>query len=163
MRVYAGVDPLTGKRHDLTDLADTASEAEVVRTRLLNQLDERRNPRTKATVNQLLDRYLQVVDVEPTTKKRYEGIIERHLRPTLGKLRLSQLDGDVLDSLYAQLRQCRERCGGSVRLTWAQANRGSCLREVPRMLDRHHVVGWIVRLPLADRFAGYTAERRPGP
>ena len=32
-------------------------------SRLLNQIDERRNPRTRATVNQLLDRYLQVLDV----------------------------------------------------------------------------------------------------
>jgi integrase len=34
-----------------------ARDAERVRTRLLNQVDERRNPRTKATMNQLLDRW----------------------------------------------------------------------------------------------------------
>ncbi len=112
VRVYAGVDPLTGKRHDLVELADSPSEAEKVRTKLLAQLDERRNPRTKATVNQLLDRYLEVVDVEPTTRARYEGLINRHLRPALGTLKLSQLDGDVFDGFYAQLRRCRERCGG---------------------------------------------------
>ncbi|SDP67115.1 hypothetical protein SAMN04487905_1071, partial [Actinopolyspora xinjiangensis] len=32
-----------------------------VRTRLLNQVDERRNPRTNATVEQLLDRYLESI------------------------------------------------------------------------------------------------------
>jgi integrase len=41
-----------------------ASEAEKLRTRLLGQVDERRNARTKATVNQLLDRYLAVVELE---------------------------------------------------------------------------------------------------
>ena len=37
-----------------------AAEAEKVRTRLLHEVDERRNPRTKATVMQLLDRYPEV-------------------------------------------------------------------------------------------------------
>ena len=73
MRVYAGSDPLTGKRHDLTEVVPpgpkAAAEAEKVRTRLLNQVDEQRNPRTKATVNQLLDRYLAVVELEQSTRK----------------------------------------------------------------------------------------------
>jgi integrase len=68
VRVYAGSDPLTGKRHDLTEVVPpgprAAAEAEKVRARLLNQVDEQRNPRTKATVNQLLDRYLAVVELE---------------------------------------------------------------------------------------------------
>ncbi len=58
VRVYAGTDALTGRAHYLKETVDTAAEAERVRTRLLAQVDERRNPRTKATVNQLLDRYL---------------------------------------------------------------------------------------------------------
>jgi integrase len=37
---------------------DAARLAEQARTRLLSQVDEQRNPRTKATVNQLLDRWL---------------------------------------------------------------------------------------------------------
>jgi hypothetical protein len=76
------------------------------------QLDERRNPKTKATVNRLLDRYLQVLDVEPTTRRAYEGLIKNHIRPALGHLQVAQIDGEVLDSLYAQLRKCRRRCGG---------------------------------------------------
>jgi hypothetical protein len=35
----------------------------VVRTRLIGQVDEQRNPRTRATVERLMDRYL---DVEQT-------------------------------------------------------------------------------------------------
>src|SRR5918995_7030256 len=77
VRVYAGSDPVTGKRHDLTELVPAgpkaAAEAEKVRTRLLSQVDERRNPRTKATVNQLLDRYVQVLDVEEATRATYLG------------------------------------------------------------------------------------------
>ena len=61
MRVYAGIDPVSKKRHYLVETVpagpSAARDAERVRTRLLNQVDERRNPRTKATVNQLLDRW----------------------------------------------------------------------------------------------------------
>jgi integrase len=59
-----------------------------------------------------MDRYLEVVDVGPTTLARYEGIIRNHIRPALGPLQVSRLDGDLLDRFYAQLRICRLRCGG---------------------------------------------------
>lgn len=54
---------------------NAAAEAEKVRRRLVNQVDEQRNPRTKATVNQLMDRYLELLDVEATTHERYEQAI----------------------------------------------------------------------------------------
>ncbi len=77
VRVYAGVDPISDKRHYLTEVAPpgprAAKDAEKVRTRLLAEVDERRNPRTKATVGQLLDRYLEVLTVEDTTRQGYEG------------------------------------------------------------------------------------------
>ena len=116
MRVYAGLDALTGERHYLTEVVPAgpkaAAEAERARTRLLSQVDERRNPKTRATLNQLLDRYLEVLDVEPTTKVRYEVDIRLRLRPVLGHLPLSRIEPDLLERLYAQLRICRDRCGG---------------------------------------------------
>jgi integrase len=78
VKVYAGTDPVTGKRNDLTEVVPAGHkaerEAQKALTRLLNQLDEQRNPRTRATVNQLMDRYMQVLDVEPTTRHTYEGV-----------------------------------------------------------------------------------------
>lgn len=51
VRVYAGLDPLTKRRHDLMEIIpagpDAPLEAEKARTRLLSQVDEQRNPRTK--------------------------------------------------------------------------------------------------------------------
>ena len=67
---------------------------------------------TRATINQLLDRYLEVVDVEPSTKARYEQLIRVHIRPAMGGLPLAKVDASLLDRFYAQLRTCRERCGG---------------------------------------------------
>ncbi len=124
MRLYAGVDPLTGKRHYLTEVVplDPAASREAVKaardqakkalTRLANQVDERRNPRTRATVDQLLDRYLELLDVEPTTHRTYRFLIDKHIRPVLGSLMVARLDGEVIDSFYARLRTCREHCGG---------------------------------------------------
>lgn len=116
VRVYAGVDPVTGRRHDLTETIPAGPkagvQAEQALTRLLNELDERRNPRTNATVNQLLDRYFAMVDAEQTTTRTYVGYARKHLRPLLGELKVGAVDGDVLDSFYAELRRCREHCGG---------------------------------------------------
>ena len=47
---------------------------------------ERRH-RTRATVNQLLDRCPEVVELEKSTRRTYDGYIERHIRPVLGHLR----------------------------------------------------------------------------
>ena len=119
IKVYAGYDPLTGRRHYLTEVVPAgpraATEAEKVRTRLQGQVDEGRNPMTRATMNQLLDHYLQVLDVDTTTRERYEGIIRLHIRPALGALPLSKIDGRLLDTFYAQLCRCRERCEGRKR------------------------------------------------
>jgi hypothetical protein len=48
-----------------------------VRTRLLHQVDERRNTCTKATMNQLLDRWLEVVELETTTRNSVVGRLNR--------------------------------------------------------------------------------------
>jgi hypothetical protein len=49
---------------------------------------QQRNPRTTATVNQLLDRYLELLDVDRATRTSYEGYIRSHIRPLLGTLPL---------------------------------------------------------------------------
>ncbi len=116
VKVYAGTDPISGARYDLTETipaGPTADrEAQKALTRLLNQVDEKRNPRTKATVNQLMDRYFEVLNVEPTTRTTYEGYVRNHIRPLLGELAVGRLDGEILDSFYAQLRTCRIHCRG---------------------------------------------------
>ncbi|MFI7437626.1 tyrosine-type recombinase/integrase [Micromonospora haikouensis] len=116
VRVYAGVDPLTGKRHYLTETVpagrNAQREAEKVRTRFLNEVDEKRNPRTRATLNQLLDKWLDVADIEPTTRMGYVNKLNKHVRPILGKLALTRLDAETLESFYASLRRCRDWCGG---------------------------------------------------
>jgi hypothetical protein len=102
VRVYAGMDPISRRRIYLSEVVSTGpragDRAERVRTRLLSQVDERRSPRTRATVGQLLDRWLQVLDVDPLTRRGYESKIGKHVRPLLGSLSLTRLDVEALDS-----------------------------------------------------------------
>jgi len=120
VRVYAGLDPLTGKRHYLSEVVPAspkaAKEAEKVRTRLLGEVDDRRNPRTNATVNQLLERYLGVLEIEDTTRSGYDSMIRLYIRPLLGDLPIGRIDGETLDAFYAELRRCRARCNRRARV-----------------------------------------------
>ena len=93
-----------------------AQEAERIRTRLLSQFDERRSPRTRATLGQLLDKWLKVLDVDPSTRRGYGNNIRKHIRPLLGSLSLTRLDVETLDSFYAELRRCRDHCDGRPQL-----------------------------------------------
>lgn len=116
VRVYAGKDPVSKRRLYLTEVIPAgpkaAALAEQARARLLNQVDEKRNPRTRATVNQLLDKWLAVVDVDASTKRGYVLKANKHIRPLIGAMSLTDLDVETLDSLYAELRRCRDHCDG---------------------------------------------------
>ncbi len=119
VKVYAGVDQLTGQEIWLRETVkaratkrETEREAEKVVTKLSNQVDERRSPKTEATVNELLDRWLEVIDVERTTRTGYVGKIEKHIRPTLGRLQVARVRAETIENLYARLRRCRDHCKG---------------------------------------------------
>jgi integrase/ribosomal protein S25 len=116
VRVYGGTDPVSGERHNLVEVIpagpNAAKLAEKARTRLLAQVDEQRNARTKAKVNQLLDRYFELLDVEPNTQENYESLARIHIRPLIGDLPVGRIDGELLDSFYKELRKCRAHCRG---------------------------------------------------
>ena len=60
-----------------------------------------------ATVNQLLDRWLEEcerMDLSPTTMRTYRSQIERTIRPRLGKVPLTQLTPKHLDDLYGAMK-----------------------------------------------------------
>jgi integrase len=116
VRVYAGVDPVTKKRHNLIEVVPAgpkaSREAEAVRERLLREVAEKRSPRTSATVDQLLERYLDQFGGSPNTLVLYRTHVRNHISPCLGHLKVGQLDAETLDSFYGELRWCRSRCAG---------------------------------------------------
>jgi integrase len=115
VRVYAGKDPVTGRRHDLVEIVPpgpkAARLAEAARTRLLSQVDEQRQPRTNATVNWLLDQHFAMSTWERSTSETYAGYASKHIRPLIGTVQVGALDARVFDSFYAELRRCRDHCG----------------------------------------------------
>ena len=138
-KVYAGIDPVTSGENYIRELVkarrtqkETEREAEKVLTKLLNQVDERRSPRTSATVNQLLDRWLDVVELSRKTRNGYVGKIEKHVRPTIGRLPVGRLDAEVIDSLYASLRRCRDHCAGETFIAHRTDGAHLCDEHSPR-------------------------------
>lgn len=111
---YAGIDPLSGKKNYLREVIPPGpkadDEAEKALRRLLTKIDERRHPTTNASLDQLLDRYLEMLDVGNGTRKMYVKYLEKHVRPFVGRLKAAAVDIEVLDSLYAELRRCRTHC-----------------------------------------------------
>jgi integrase len=116
VRVFAGTDPVSKKDLYLSEIVPPGPrqqrEAEQARTRLLNQVDEKRNPKTRATVDQLIVKYFEVIEVDTQTMRGYRSKYENHIKPLLGSLQLTRLDIETLDSFYSLLRTCRAHCRG---------------------------------------------------
>lgn len=93
---------------------------------LVEQITQGRQPQIKATVSDLLDRWLEVAELELNTRAGYEGYIERVIRPVLGKMRLRELEVrvDILDVLYAELHRCRRLCAGRAMTNHRPIGRG---------------------------------------
>jgi integrase len=81
----------------------------------VQQVANRRNPRTSATVDELLSRYFEQFPGAPTTLDLYRTHARNHISPVVGQLKVGRLDPETLDSFYAELRRCRRRCRGRKR------------------------------------------------
>ena len=53
------------------------------------RVDEKRNPKTRATVSQLIERYFEVIDVDVQTMRGYRSKYDNHIAPLLGSVPLS--------------------------------------------------------------------------
>jgi integrase len=114
-RVYAGIDPLTGKRRYLVETATSKEAAKRALTKLQRQVDEDRHPKTAITVRQAITQWLEVVELEDTTRERYDDLIRLYIVPTLGDMLASKLDAELLERFYARLHRCRSLCTGRPR------------------------------------------------
>ncbi|WP_300011081.1 tyrosine-type recombinase/integrase [Pseudonocardia sp.] len=113
--MYAGTDPLTHKPLQVRQTAKTYEEAEKLLTRLQRQVDEDQAPKSNITVAQAIEQWLDVSELEDTTRERYDDLIRLYVLPTFGALPASKLDAELLERFYARLHRCRELCTGRPR------------------------------------------------
>ena len=117
IRVYAGVDPVTGKPVYLRETVrgtDDAARRTARRTlnRLVAQAEKTRQPSSAVSLGHVIDEWLKVAEHEDSTRESYLGYIERTIKPALGSMPITKLSARHLETLYAQLRRCRMRCDG---------------------------------------------------
>jgi integrase len=115
VRVYAGIDPVTGKQVYLRETVngtDTAAwrKAEDKLAELRAKVLKQRSASSSVSLGYAIDEWLRTSELEDSTRDGYLGYINRVIKPTLGKVPVSKLGVRELESLYAELRRCRVRC-----------------------------------------------------
>jgi integrase len=88
VRVYAGQDPVTEKAFYLTATVPPGpKQAQEARNQdpIPESGGRRADPRTRANVGQLIEKYFEVVDVDVQTLRGYRSKYENHIKPLLAK------------------------------------------------------------------------------
>jgi hypothetical protein len=105
VHVYAGTDPVTGKPRRLKQTCPDEASAAAALGKLLAQADGDHYPNREATLGRALAKYLEVADLEVSTREAHEGYIRRTIGPVLGDVKIRKLGADSLDSLYTALKE----------------------------------------------------------
>lgn len=82
--MHSGSDHVTGRRHyrrkTIRPGPTAARDAECAKVCMFNEVDEQRTSHTGATVDALVDDYLERLNIDTTTRMSYEGYIRNHIR-----------------------------------------------------------------------------------
>ncbi|HEY4004566.1 MAG TPA: site-specific integrase, partial [Pseudonocardia sp.] len=86
VRVFSGIDPVTGQRQDLTATvrgtdraARRAAEREL--TRLQHQVDQQRVVSSMVSLTEAMAEWMRTSELEDSTRKTYAGYITRTIGP----------------------------------------------------------------------------------
>jgi integrase len=113
--IYAGRDPLTGRKRQKTGTAETRAEARQLEARLITEAatGRHRSAGTK-TVADLLEAWYQwrpgARPISPNTLANYRRYMDQKILPALGKVPVGRLDAAMLDRFYSELRQRGSMC-----------------------------------------------------
>lgn len=104
-RVSLPPDPVTGARRQRRLTGPTKRAVEDALTRLRHEIRSGTyfEP-SHEPLAAFLSRWLDVLDVRPATRLRYESIIRVHVVPALGMVRLAELSPPMIARFYADLR-----------------------------------------------------------
>ena len=134
--VYTGIDPVTGCQRQVSrQVKGSRKQAERVKTKLKAEVLAGRHRGTAArTLGEMVDVYLEWREqngkpIGPRTIQGYRAITEARIKPSLGKLRLPQVDPPALDRFYTALRK-----GGNLRKPEEPLS-GSRLRDVHAVIS----------------------------
>ncbi|MEM8621488.1 MAG: site-specific integrase [Actinomycetota bacterium] len=106
LRVYLGLDPVTGKKRYATKTVRGGKRAaQTALAEMITEAERGMMARTTATVGELLDAWFDFAapDFSPKTVKETRGYIDRSLMPSLGSRQLAKLKPADLDAFYRRL------------------------------------------------------------
>jgi integrase len=149
MRVYVGVDAVTGKRRYATrSMRGGKREAQRALAEFVTEAHRGRLVRTSATVGELLEAWFDHAtrDFSPTTIVETRGFIDRNLAPALGHVPLNRLKAADLDRYYTRLTKSGSKSGGGLSPATVRRIHG-ILR---RALEQAVRWGWIGVNPAAS-------------
>lgn len=140
--VYAGRDPVTGRKRQKTATRKRRREAEQALAELIARRGRKVAP-AEATVEELLWRWLEHAKADgdglsPPSATAAESHIRLHLAPRIGRLKISRLDTEDLVRCYDDLRAY----GGLCQRCRRRAHEG-----LPPLPPGAEVDGWIAGGP----------------
>ena len=143
--VYYGRDA-TGRRQARSRMAPTERAARALERKMLNERDAgRRVAGDRATLADLIDRWLETAALEESTRYQARHRLDRYVRPHLGGARIDRLAPEDLDALYARLLR---GTGGLPAISANTVRRVHAdLRSALNLAVRYR---WIARNPAVD-------------
>ena len=171
LRVFLGTDPVTGKkRYRSSTFRGRRSDAQTALARLVTEATSpfgtRRIATAEVTLTDLVEVHLERHPGSVTTVAGYRSILDAHIRPTIGRFRIRDVDAMVLDRFYdylaterglspARIRQAHSVLRGAFRLAvrWGWLPRNPAVDANPPTVHRREV-----GVPAVDHVASALAE-----